>query len=344
MLKFWEGRKADFMPKNIFILVIGIAVFNACANATPVIISTPISTSTPFSTSTITSKTLAWPSLTPKPTITPNPTEQAFNKLKSEYPDMCNSLPWEVLQSPDEKWLAQGCHYDGLQVMNRDGITIWRVTNGEIFGKSDDYPYNQGGISPRHWTKDSQYLYFSADYCCWDPGIGMLAETDTLYRIDMNSGVYHLLRSGIFDFSFSPTDRRLTFIEELNSPPVVEIRDLQTGDVKTLKLKIEDTYNQAKVDAWSTDGLRFVVKTVSGINYSYDVHTPDMFSLIIIDVNSWSQKVIVKDLQTSSLNVLVWTDDDILIYQTGDDYYAEPVVIWHYDLKIDALITPISAP
>ena len=69
-----------------------------------------------------------------------------------------------------------------------------------------------------------------------------------------------------------------------------------------------------------------------------------MFSLIIIDVNSWSQKVIVKDLQTSSLNVLVWTDDDILIYQTGDDYYAEPVVIWHYDLKIDALITPISAP
>ena len=332
------------MLRKLLTMAFVLAILNACTAVTPMVISTFVPTQPVQPTPTITAKSTSYPTLTPKPTITPNSTEQAFIELKSEFPEMCDSLPWEVMQSPDEKWLAQGCHYEGLQVMNRNGITIWRVTNQEIFGKSDNYPYNQGGIGPQHWTKDSQYLYFSVEYCCWDPGIGMLAETDTLYRIDMNSGVYQLLRSGTFDFSFSPTDRRLVFIEELNSPPIVEVHDLQTGDIKTLKLKVEDTYNQAKVDAWSSDGLMFAVKTVSGINYSYDVHTPDMFSLIIIDVNSWSQKVVVKDLQTISLKVLEWTDDDILIYQTGDDHYAEPVATWHYDLKTDSIITPTPVP
>jgi len=327
------------MFQKVSIIVVILGILNACTTPTPAITSTSVSTPTSQPTPTITLKPTARPSSTPKPTITPDPTDQAFHELKSIFPEMCNSYPWEILKSPDENWLAQGCQFDSLKVMNSDGATIWRVTNQEIFGKSSNYPYNQGGITPKHWTNDSQYLYFSVDYCCADPGFGMLAEIDTLYRINMKNGVYNLLQSGTFDFSFSPTDRRLIFIQELNSPPIVEINDLQSGNVNTVRLKVEDTYNQAKVDAWSSDGLRFAVKTVSGINYSHKVFSRDMFSLIVIDVNNLSQKFIVKDLQTSFLKVLEWTDDDILIYQTGNEAVTEPVVIWQYDLKTNSPVT-----
>jgi hypothetical protein len=331
------------MVKSIFIIIIVLVILNACTSTVPSVTSTSVSTDIQQVIPTITVKPTSRPSFTPEPTITPNPTELVFKELKSIFPEMCDSYPWEILMSPDDNWLAQGCQFDSLKVMNRDGATIWKVTYQEIFGKSADYPYNQGGIAPRHWTKDSQYLYFSVDYCCADPGFGMLAETDTLYRLSIKNGTYNLLQSGIFDFSFSPTDRRLIFIQELNSPPIVEINDLQSGNIKTVRLKVDSTYNQAKLDAWSSDGLSFAVKAVSGINYSHKVTNPDMFSLIIVDVNNSSQKFIVKDLQTSFLKVLEWSEDDILIYQTGDDV-AEPVAIWQYDLKTDSLNTPTPTP
>lgn len=317
----------------------------AIPSATNISTLTPVAVTQPIPTNTL------QPTITPEITATLNPyqveskaTEQALIGLKSIFPGICDYDIWSIQVSPDGNWLAQDCGYDSLQIIKRDGIKSWRVTYEEIFGDSENYPYNQGSLHPLHWTNDSQYLYFSAISCCWDPFIFMLSETTTLYRLNINNGAFILTRSGLFDLSFAPTDRRLTIIEELHSPPSVEIQDLLTGEFKTVKLDVNNTYNQAKVDIWSKDGLKFAVKTVSGINYSYDVLNNDMFSLIVIDVNDISQKTILKDFETLRLEVLDWTNDDILVFQTGDEYLQEPIVTWQYDLKTDTLIAPALSP
>jgi hypothetical protein len=337
------------MFKKIFFAIILLEFLYACTNTTPATTSTLPVISTSSYTATVIPTTR--PSTTPKPSTTPDPTDvvmevtqQAFNDLKSIFPGMCESYPWLILKSPDKNWLAQDCAYDSLQIIKSDGSITRKITYKEIFGKSTNYPYNQGEISPKHWTSNSQYLYFSVGYCCWDPGLFMLSETSTLYRLNINNGTYSLTRSGLFDYSFSPTDRRITFIEELQSPPIVEIQDLTTGSVDKVKLGVDNKHNQASVDAWSSDGLKFAVSTVSGMDYNRDVDYLDKFSLIIIDVKDLSQKIIIKDMQTNYLRVLGWSDDNILTFQTGYQGFSEQVRNWQYDLNTDTLITPTPNP
>ena len=333
------------LRKMVFIAI--ILVLNACKTATPTMAPTESIKSIP----TITSQPAPKPTSTSSPIVTPDVaanawkvTEQAFGSLKSMFSGMCESSPRSTMTSPDQNWLAQDCSYDTFQVIKKDGSKAWKVSYKEIFGGSEYYPQNVGGISPQHWANDSQYLYFSVTHCCWDPFVMMLAETETLYRMNIHDGSYNLIRKGAFDFSFSPTERRITFIQELDSPPTIEIQDLKTGDVNTVKLNVDDTYNQAKVDVWSSDGLRLAVKTVSGITYSHKIFNNNMFSLIIIDVNNLSQKFVVKDFPTNYLEVLKWTEDDVLFFQTGDDFFAEPIVLWEYDLKTDTLLKQTSGP
>lgn len=257
---------------------------------------------------------------------------------------MCESFYWSLLKSPDENWLAQDCSNDSLQIINSDRSTTRKVTYKEIFEKEENYPYNQGALHPVHWTNDNQYLYFAARSCCWDPGIMLLAESSTLYRMNIISGDYSFIRSGLFDISFSPTDRRVTFIQELESPLIVEIQDLLNGSVDNLKLNVGINYNQASVNAWSTDGLRFAVSTASGSLFDYNSQEPNKFSLIIVDAKDLTQRIIVKDMPTVSLYVLNWSEDNVLTFQTGHPSFTEPIKIWQYDLKTYTLIAPTPNP
>jgi len=268
-------------------------------------------------------------------------TQPAFSELKSIFPGMCES---SIKISPDQNWLAQDCLYDSLHVIKRGGSTTRKVAYEEIFGDSEYYPQIAGGISPEHWANDSQSLYFSVSYCCWDPPYILLSQTETLYKMDIRNGSYKLLREGLFDFSFSPTEKRVTFIEELDSPLIVEIHDMETGKINKVKLNVDNTYNQAKVDAWSSDGLKFIVKAVSGINYSTKVSHNDIFSLIMIDVSNLSQKLILKDLPTPYLEVTEWTEDDVLILKTGSELTTEQITHRQYNLKTDTLTTPTPDP
>jgi len=270
---------------------------------------------------------------------------EAFNQAKSIFPGMCDSFQLAYFESPDENWIAQDCFGDSLQIINRNGLATRKVTYKEIFGASEYYPYNQGALYPVHWTNDSQYLYFSAQSCCWDPFILLLSEMSTLYRINIKSGEHTLLRTGLFDVSFAPTDRRITYIQELTRP-VVEIQDVATGTVNKVKLNSDDRYNQASVDAWSSDGLQFAVSTASGSLYDYTLteDVPATFSVFIIDINTLSQKPILKDTQTVYLKVIDWSKDNVLTFQTGHPSWTEPIRIWQYDLKTDTLYPPIPTP
>jgi hypothetical protein len=257
---------------------------------------------------------------------------------------MCDSYRNSLLKSADGNWLAQDCSGDSLRIIYKNGSTKREVTYKEIFEKGENYPYNQGAIYPKHWTNDSQYLYFSVLYCCWDPGIMLLSEGSSLYRLNINNGSYNLIRSGLFNASFSPTDRRVTFIDELIAPPIVEIQDLISGSVNKIKLNLATKYNQASVNTWSTDGLRFAVSAASGSLFDYNSQESSKFSLIIVDAKDLTQRVIVKDMPTVSLHVLNWSEDDALTFQTGHPSFSEPIKIWKYDLKSDTLISSTPNP
>ena len=147
-----------------------------------------------------------------------------------------------------------------------------------------------------------------------------------------------------FNFSISPTDRRITFIEELQSPLKVEIQDVKLGSTNLIELEISRNYKQAAVELWSVDGLQFVIKAAAGEHYYQDIIDPDQFSLIVIDVENLTQKIILRDYLTTELNVLEWTDDDVLIFQTGGGFISEPVRTWQYNLITNILSEAVTTP
>lgn len=336
----FNRQKVEVMFKKILITSLLLIYISACVYEK----TAPDSLSAPTQTFSAASPIFQFTS-TPNVTRTSTPsneakisqaTIQAFDELINVFPGACEGLSkLDVLFSPDGNWLAGECNYNSsFQIINTDGSTTINITHKELFGEY------QGSIKPIHWTNDSQFLYFSADTCCWDPLFQLLSDTTNLYKLDIVDGHYDLFRKGLFDLSFSPTGKHITFIEELETPLIVEIQDTRTEISNSLVLEVGNTYNQAQIGVWSRDGSKFVVKAVSGINYDNTTFDPDQFSLILVDINNLSQKIIFKDFQTTTLKILDWTKDNILIFQTGGGYNTEPVVTWQYLLKTDTLTTP----
>jgi hypothetical protein len=337
------------MFRKLFFTIFLLTILNACTLSTPVITPSafPSLTLTPF----IKPPTPKPPTSTQTPTLTPDPTEiawniteQAITEFKLIFPGMCTSYQSDILVSPDGNWLAQNCKYETfqrLQIIEREGETIWDVPYEKIFGDSEKYPFLIDGIYPTHWTNDSHNLFFFSREDNGDPAYRLMSDRKSLYRLDIENGKYDLVRTGMFHFSFSPTDRKITFVEELVSPPVIEVHDVKTGKSDFVKLNVNDKYNQAIVKGWSSDGLKFVVITASGNAYNpeFDDYVSKI-SLIIVDVADFSQEFILKDTETIYLDVLEWTKDDVLIFQTGYVLYSEPIKIWKYDLKTNTFIGP----
>lgn len=262
-------------------------------------------------------------------------TQQAIFALSNQYPKMCGYSLEGVSMSPDGKWVATDCMWDLLRVFQTDGNKIWDVPYSEIF---QYYPEFLGSVKALHWSKDGKYLYFSNSSCCADTDA--TTNGDNLYKLDLKTGKWVLIVSGIFNYySFSPDGERLIYILN-NQASANETLDLHVLNIDSGKEEIINVGNfeRGRV-VWKKDGQKIsVIVQVGNL-----IEENSKYSLVSIDLKNKQIQIIILNSQ-NGLGITDWSNDDVLtIRQTKaveyNGHYINVREVVIYDLKTNKFIT-----
>jgi hypothetical protein len=281
---------------------------------------TPTFTFSPSNTSTLTATFTPWYG----PTQVQNrisTVDALFTKVYS-FPSHCppnyiyygSSSVYDSPISPDGKWVINPCQLPSetsLEVMRLDGTKTWSISNAQLLTSLSMDPkiFHQYDITPLHWTKDSQQVYFSVYFCCFEPSSwpDYGAYPKALFRLDVQTGSWAVVTSAasIEDnpdtYSFSPTDRRLVYIKNgrLDKPLPLHIMDLKTGALDLVEIP---EYHDAGSVVWSPDGLSFAFGAVHLVSEDHQVFS---FSLFVYQIEFKT----LKSLITLSPNTMYWPTD-----------------------------------
>lgn len=296
------------------------------ATISPVIVNnTEASTPTLIPTNTV--KPTKYLTVTPVPTEPIQATEQAAIQ---KYCPLSSSVG-NFLFSKSQEWMAFVCY-------NRDSpdfsfTRITRVNGSEdgyrlSFGK--DYleifepdllnPENIGfiqtasdfaALSPVRWTADDEYLFMAFD----SPVDGVqYGSSFSLVRIEIASGKITtvLSPSGRYWFGFSGDGTKLFYVNQSESPMVVKIQNLVTGEL--LKFPLDEKFNEAGYLILSPDESKLVVSALS--------HEKG-YSLILVDLSASSQNYLAQDVAYEYFPIS-WIDETTIYcvsYETSKDNY-----------------------
>jgi Tol biopolymer transport system component len=268
----------------------------------------------------------------PAPTdevLQPDPTEQAYNAQSTkvaEFPATCKLETGENFISPDGNWMATECsaHKKGynLEIVNKEG-KHWTVQARNYGSGSLN---SLSGLSPEHWSKDGEYLYFASyaggsggGYTCfYDFG------ADGLYRIRLNDGTVSPVLPAGNDFAFSPTRRRLAY--GLGN---LIIRDLQTG----AEASINTGDSVFGPFFWSPDGSELVYATCESDNND----ALKKSAVKIFSIRQDASRTIL-EVGNTHLTVAGWDANNIIkVYSEYEDLF--------FDMKSGQwMITPTPTP
>ena len=285
-----------------------LAVLVACGTTTPTsdtkLIATQVSQSAPGVDESVehTPTVIALPSVTRFPTATPNQTQTAISQaivstqraeqtLIAQFPRICDSTYAPPKFSPNKLWMEELCYSDAdqntiLTLSNRDSQVIWKLTYRDYMQSPENFP--DGGLAVIHWTLNGQYVYF-ASFTGGDGGecfVGgkIINNGKGLFRFDLQNGevttmlpLQENFRS--YDFSFSPTDRRLVYGSRSLGLKVLDIQTGQLIDIHPVSI-----YNSDGGYFWSPDGLMFLYSTVFYISDG----TVVSYSLRLVDAQTGS--------------------------------------------------------
>ena len=332
------------MKKSVCVL---LCIFlGACAGVKPSPVPTVTATLHPITSTSITivtaTMTISTPTLQPSQTATPtgytqeDMTQQANNpqatrvaratRIATEFSIGC---PWpEEFTSPNKNWVATSCP-------NKQNA-ILEITNYHdkrwVLQFKDYVEFGFGSFHPEHWSNDGKYLYVavSVSYSgggdpCYS-GFGL----EGLYRIDLNSGIISNILPAGYDFSFSPTGRRLAYIYKYNGK--LFIRDLQTGnEINVAKNSNVETF------AWSPDGLELAYTNCENDSHSITKSIAKIFS---IEQNA-SRTIL--EMQKVFLAVKNWDTNNIITIDGWDENYKNVDDLF-FNTNTNQWITPTPEP
>lgn len=177
-----------------------------------------------------------------------------------------------ILSSPDGNWTAYFFSRDQtvdykLSVANFDDTIVWNI-NQKNDSSSDAW------FTPYRWSQNSRYLYFNI-YATIDGNVPFYQGMG-LQRLDIQSGqVTEILSSGysevletttirhwnLAQFSLSPSDDKLAYINRTESGVELIIRDMATNKESSVFF---DRYTTAGSILWSPkqDYLLFVTDPI----------------------------------------------------------------------------------
>jgi hypothetical protein len=282
-----------------------------------------------------------------------------FTKVKS-FPGHCqpdyvyygSATTYDSPISPDGDWVIYPCQTPSqtrLEVMRLDGTKTWSITQEEILSTLSWRPEIYD-VFPIHWTKDSQQVYFFIYFCCIDSsGVPPFGTNDgPLYHLDVQTGNWAPVvaipenNPDSYTYSFSPTDRRLLYIQsvDLNKPLHLNILDLKTGILE--KVNIPGFFDGGRV-IWSPDGLTFAL----GVVHADETYKIFSFSVMLYQIKSKTLKSIITFSQDMCWPT-EWSEDSLLVLscvQYAPDYGSVTRrYIINYELNTSSLFTPSLTP
>lgn len=228
-----------------------------------------------------------------------------------------------ILPSPDGKWVAYIFGLFGnkdykLSVVNFEDTIVWNI-NQTNFG-------TESWFIPYRWSQDSRYLYFNI-YAAID-GYVPFYQGMGLQRLDVQNGqVSEILPSGypetletrtiynwdLAQFSLSPEDDKLAYINRMENGVQLVIRDMKTNKENSIFF---DKYTHAGRILWSPKQDYLVLSASNGTNSS---NTLNFFELIELD--SMKTTTILRDIN-QALIPLTWINHHtILVEEYGGPFY-----------------------
>jgi hypothetical protein len=284
------------------------------------------------------------------PTGTPDnysATGMAINTMIAPFPNHCGMedvFSSYNMVSPDGEWLANYCSTNSkamLQVIRQDGSTTWTVLPEDFKNASSV----TSGLIPLHWSSDSRWVYFVPIYVnAPDSGLPYISlHWGPLYRLDVQNGQW----AGIVSaapwstyYSFSPTDRRLIYIDEIWNNPArsINIIDLKSGDIHPVPV---DGYYEVGAIAWASDGLSFAFIGAK-VNLDFSIYGADIYTY---DIESTGLRKIVS-FNSDLCFDLSWDDTKTITVSCSQMGHYPQVSRFsvQYNLETKALSTPSPLP
>jgi len=250
----------------------------------------------------------AWQATAFAPTQTPPPeqaavtaTQQALHNNLDEYCIYQNQAEGFRF-SPNNQWVEVFCSSDTIEIVRMDETQKWELSSDSLIG-----PYTEHFIGVDHWSKDGAYAYVSLNPHTdgyWEP----FHKGIVLYRLNLETGqVSEVLPLGksdtlYYSFAFSPNDRRLAYIVTDQSPVILNIRDMPTGEEQSFEF--DPKYNTGGGFVWSPDSQKLVFSVTQ-----FDTNTYEYIatSIILWDKDTSELTELVKD-HPSEMRVIEWAD------------------------------------
>lgn len=309
-------------------------LLSACSNAPVqgVILATTTSTATPQSTET--------PQPTRMPTLPATATTESKKIIAitethiaeisaeatvSAYGTICKppASDYYARISPDGHWIAMACKgKDGeidshLRVINLQGDKNWSIHYTDY--ANGGYYDTRNTIYPVHWSIDGKYLYVASEStgsgCCW------VGWSVLLIRLNLENGQQAEVANYIdevpgMNFSFSPSEKYVLFIPQDGNN---KLYILDTHKWKQRVIKLEDTGAGAGHTLMSNDDKKIIlVLRDHPKEYQSDL---TFGSLVVIDLESGSQKKILSDIEYEELPLPVsWKDSDHVLLRNDNEF------------------------
>jgi len=246
-----------------------------------------------------------------------------------------------ILPSPDGKWTAYFFGLFGrtdykLSVANFEDTIVWNINQKNSGGESWLVPYR--------WSQDSRYLYFNiyasiAGYVPFYQGMG-------LQRLDVQNGqVSEILPSGYFatldsggttynwdlaEFSLSPMDDKLAYINTMEDEVQLVIRDMKTNKENSIFF---DNYKIAGRILWSPK-QDYLVFGASNENY----WSSNSLSFIeLVELNSLTTKSILINTKQVTIPLMWLNNHTVFVKEYGGSYF-------HLDMMSEKLSPAPQSP
>lgn len=254
--------------------------------------------------------------------------------------------------SPDGNWLAEECASgiaSELRLLNIDGTTRKIITYQGVFG---DQRFSEccNSIFPIHWSRDSQYIYFTTNRSYWDsvypPYLERPFFDGALYKLNLQSGEWSKITGGteghLNYFSFSPTDRRVLYpFYSAGRQLSIKILDLKSGLL--LSIPLPGFFDSGAV-VWSPDGQAFAFtasKLGENDDYEHQEYTVFIYNSII---------QVLRNLISDTTDRRIcseWTNENILIIPLIDpDNYPQSMSghTLYFSVNANSFITFTPSP
>ena len=293
------------------------------------------------------------PSFTPIPTRAPNLTQTATYRdnataqsvnltVVAQYPRICKNTNSYMppSYSPEKLWMEEFCFSEAddspiLTLSNKKTQVLWKMVYRDFI----EHMEYGNGLGVVHWSPDQKYAYFASfptidSFECY---LGKNSQHfgNGLFRLDLQTGVVTTILpmqdNFSFDFSFSPTGRRLIY---QTYPSGLIILDIKTGE--SISVKSVEKNRSGGGYLWSSDGLELIYSTVI---YN-EISEPIAYSLRLVDAQTGSQRILIESPE-NCFAAKSWSDNNVLTIESYDKDYNQTLV--EYNLNSNKIISKATA-